>query len=81
MTPIKDDTELKQIISEKRRQGRLPQIPTPRAWAGNGTGESCSLCDTAIGAGEIEYEVEWPQGPDTPLLRFHELCYRLWNNT
>ena len=76
----KSDVELKRIITEKRRLGRLPQIPTPRAWAGNGTGESCSLCESAIGAGEIEYEVEWQQGPDKRLLRFHEPCYRLWSN-
>jgi len=80
MTPIKDDAELKRIITEKRRQGRLPQIPTLRAWAGNGSGEPCSLCESPIDAGQIEYEVEWQHGPDTRLLRFHELCYRLWSN-
>jgi hypothetical protein len=80
MTSKKNDAELKRIITEKRRLGRLPQIPTPRAWAGNGSGELCSLCESAIGAGEIEYEVEWQRGLDTLLLRFHELCYRLWSN-
>jgi hypothetical protein len=80
MAPIKDDAELKRIITEKRRLGRLPQIPTPRAWAGNGNGELCSVCESAIDAGQIEYEVEWQHGPDTRMLRFHELCYRLWNN-
>jgi len=80
MTSGKDEAELKRIIKEKRRLGRLPQIPTPRAWAGNGNGARCSLCESAIGAGDIEYEVEWQQGPDTRLLRFHELCYRLWSS-
>jgi hypothetical protein len=80
MTPIKDDAELKLIITEKRRLGRLPQDPTLRAWAGNGTGELCSLCESPIDKGEIEYEVEWQRGLDTRLLRFHELCYRLWSN-
>jgi hypothetical protein len=80
MTSIKDDAELKRLITEKRRLGRLPPLPTPRAWAGNGTGELCSACESPIGAGEIEYEVEWQRGLDTPLLRFHELCYRLWSS-
>ena len=80
MTSNKDDTDLKRIITEKRRLGTLPQIPTPRAWAGNGSGERCSLCESPIDAGQIEYEVEWQHGPDTRMLRFHELCYRLWNN-
>jgi len=79
MTARKDDAELQRIITEKRRLGRLPQIPTPRAWAGNGSGGLCSLRESSIGAGDIEYEVEWRQGPDTQLLRFHELCYRLWS--
>jgi hypothetical protein len=80
MTSRKDDAELNRIITEKRRLGELPQIPTPRAWAGNGSGELCSACESYIGAGEIEYEVEWQRGSDTRLLRFHELCYRLWSN-
>jgi hypothetical protein len=80
MTASKDDAELKRIITEKRRLGRLPHIPTRRAWAGNGSGAPCSLCESAIGAGDIEYEVEWQQGSDTRLLRFHELCYRLWSD-
>jgi hypothetical protein len=80
MTSIKDDAELKRIVTEKRRQGKLPRVPTQRAWAGNGSGELCALCESAIGAGQIEYEVEAQNGPDTQLLRFHELCYRLWSN-
>ena len=80
MTSIKDDAELKRIIAEKRRLGRLPEVPTARAWAGNGNGAPCSLCESAIDAGEIEYEVEWQQAGATQLLRFHELCYRLWSN-
>jgi hypothetical protein len=80
MTSIKDDAELKRIITEKRRLGRLPEVPTARAWAGNGSGAPCSLCESAIDAGEIEYEVEWQQAGATQLLRFHELCYRLWSN-
>jgi hypothetical protein len=80
MASNKDDAELKRIVTEKRRLGRLPQIPTPRAWAGNGSGELCSLCESTIDTGEIEYEVEWQHGTDKRMLRFHELCYRLWSN-
>jgi hypothetical protein len=73
----KDATDLKRIAAEKRRQGRLPQISTARAWAGNGSGATCVLCEIPIDAGQIEYEVEYPNGLDIQLLRFHELCYRL----
>jgi hypothetical protein len=80
MTSKKDDAELKRIVMEKRRLGRLPQILTARTWAGNGSGELCCLCESSIDAGQVEYEVEWQHGLDTRLLRFHELCYRLWSN-
>jgi hypothetical protein len=80
MTARKDVAELERILTQKRRLRQLPQIPTARAWAGNGSGALCSLCESAIGADDVEYEVEWQQGPDNPLLRFHELCYRLWSN-
>jgi hypothetical protein len=80
MTASKDDAELKRIATQKRCQGRLPRIQTARAWAGNGSGELCSLCESPIDAGQIEYEVDCQQGPNTQLLRFHELCYRLWSD-
>ena len=80
MTTIKDDTELQRIVTEKRSEGRLPRIPTARAWAGHGSGKVCCLCESPIDTGQIEYEVECQQGSDTQLLRFHELCYRLWSN-
>ena len=66
---------------EKRRQGHLPQLATARAWAGDGSGAVCVLCEVPIEAGQVEYEVEWRKGVDTDLLRFHELCYRLCSET
>jgi hypothetical protein len=77
MRHTKDATELKRLVTEKRRLGRLPRISTARTWAGEGSGAMCMLCDIPIDAGQIEYEVEWQDGVDTQLLRFHELCYRL----
>jgi hypothetical protein len=77
----KDSTHLKQIAAEKRREGRLPPLSMARAWAGNGSGAVCVLCEVPIDAGQIEYEVELRQGLDTDLLRFHELCYRLCSET
>jgi hypothetical protein len=77
MNYSKDLTELRRLLSEKRRQGQLPRISTSRTWAGDGTGAACLLCEFPIERGQIEYEVEWRDGHATQLLRFHELCYRL----
>jgi hypothetical protein len=78
MTGNPDDEELRRIISEKRRSGLLPPASTPHAWAGPGSGATCVLCEFPIETGQIEYEVEWQADADIQLLRFHELCYRLW---
>jgi hypothetical protein len=78
MSGSSDDEELRRIISEKRRSGLLPPLPTLRAWAGRGSGATCVLCEFPIETGQIEYEVEWQAAADIQLLRFHELCYRLW---
>jgi hypothetical protein len=77
MNYSKDLTELKRMLTEKRRVGEVPRISTSRTWAGNGSGAVCLLCEIPIETGQIEYEVEWQNGRDTRLLRFHELCYRL----
>jgi hypothetical protein len=77
MTRRDDAIELKRIVAEKRREGCLPRFTDTRAWAGNGSGEVCMLCEIPIDAGQIEYEVECQDGVDKQLLRFHELCYRL----
>lgn len=77
MNYSKDLTELRRMLTEKRRHGRLPPISTARTWAGNGSGAACVLCEFPIETGQIEYEVEWQEGRDKQLLRFHELCYRL----
>jgi hypothetical protein len=77
MNYSKDRTELRLMLAEKRRQGRLPLITTSRTWAGSGNGEVCMLCEVPIESQQIEYEVEWQNGLEVRLLRFHELCYRL----
>lgn len=67
------------MVTRKRLDGRLPQMPSARAWAGDGSGAACVLCEIPIQAGQVEYEVEWHKGIETQLLRFHERCYRLCN--
>jgi hypothetical protein len=77
MNNRKDLTELRNLISHKRDRGELPRITSSRTWAGDGTGAVCELCESAIEKDQIEYEVEYLNGSQTTLLRFHELCYRL----
>jgi hypothetical protein len=77
MNNRKDPTELKRLISQKRGRGQIPRLTSSRTWAGDGSGAACELCEAPIEAGEVEYEVEYLNGSQTTLLRFHELCHRL----
>ena len=65
MNDSKDATELRKVVTQKRDEGRLPRVPSARAWAGNGSGALCVLCEFPIHAGQIEYEVEWHKGIET----------------
>ena len=50
-----------------------------RAWAGRGSGAACSMCGGAIGADQIEYEVELESSATERLmLCMHLECYQGW---
>jgi hypothetical protein len=71
---------LRGLLLRKRASGQLPAFIGPRAWAGRGTtGARCALCDSRIEYRDIEFEVEWQQGAEVQLLRFHDFCYRVWS--
>jgi len=57
---------------------RLPYRPPARAWAGHGSGRDCHLCQRAIDAHQIEYEVELREGPQSLVLYLHVDCYHRW---
>ena len=78
MTEHTDNEELRRLVLEKRRTGKLPPAVTPHAWAGRGSGERCVLCESPIEIQQIEYEVELRAIGAEHVLRFHEICYRLW---
>ncbi len=81
MNDEEKDADLKRKLLERSREGTLPRMAVTRAWAGRGNGEACVLCDAPIGSAQIEFEVEWGGGSQARLLRFHELCYRLWSES
>jgi len=43
-------------------------------WAGKGTGKRCIACARAIGATEVEYEVEL----SAVTYRLHRACFLIW---
>ena len=70
------DLGLAALVADKIRSGTLPLPPEPpqKYFAGKGTGQLCDLCEQAIPAEELEYELDL--GGRT--FRFHEKCLDMW---
>ena len=69
-------TDLATLIADKIRVGALPLPPEPpeKYFAGKGTGQPCGVCEQAITAEELEYELDI----SGQTLRFHEKCLDIW---
>jgi len=69
-------SDMATLIADKIRSGALPLPPEPpeKYFAGKGTGQPCAICEQAITAEQLEYELDL--GSRT--LRFHEQCLDMW---
>jgi len=69
-------SDMATLIAEKVRSGALPLPPEPPAtyYAGKGTGERCDVCEQAVTAEELEFELDL----GSRKLRFHEKCLDMW---
>jgi len=54
------ELELKRLALARIRQHVLPAQAPRTIWAGQGSGETCSLCDRIIEKTEMEYELDAP---------------------
>jgi len=70
------DLGLAALVADKIRSGALPLPPPPpeKYFGGKGTGQRCDVCEQAITAEQLEYEVD----VDGRTLRFHERCVDMW---
>jgi hypothetical protein len=68
--------DLATLVADKIRSGVLPLPPGPpqKYFVGKGTGQLCDLCEQAIAAEHLEYELD----VDGRTLRFHEECLDMW---
>jgi len=72
-----DDSELRQSIREKIRDGTLPAKPPRKLWDGRGTGRKCAGCGQPIRKHEVEIEVEDREA--RLLFFFHRGCQAVWD--
>jgi hypothetical protein len=73
------------ILRDKARtavkQGKLPARRPDRTWGGPGVGAMCTICETAIGKDDMEFEIQFAHdGSDPGLDKFHVhiRCFAAW---
>ncbi len=72
------DGELLRRVQQRIDEGRLPVILPSLISAGYGAGTApCVVCDLAILADQVIYEIDDPRRVDE-LLPFHFACYVIW---
>ena len=75
--PLTENEEALFALARKLiANGTLPSaVPGGLAWAGCGTGETCSLCELTIKPEQIGYELT---GNGGVTLHFHMRCHAIW---
>jgi len=72
------ELDLKTLAADRIRQHLLPTELPNTVWAGQGSGEPCSLCDRTIDKSEMEYELDAPAPRANSVVRLHLRCHTLW---
>lgn len=71
-----DFDRLRATIRLRLATGALFQVDGRRAWASQGVGRACAVCDQSITTAQVEYEVSSAIGGAS--LGAHLRCYMLW---
>jgi len=74
--PVLPESELRARVLQGIEEGRLPIVLSTHIDAGYGEGGRCDLCDKAIDADKIEYDVTDPNSGKC--LHFHIACHFAW---
>jgi len=69
---------LRPVARDRISKRLLPRKVRSTLWGGNGTGQSCALCDKTILPSEVELEVEALVNGTLRTLQFHVICETAW---
>ncbi|MBV8852927.1 MAG: hypothetical protein JOY91_05980 [Sinobacteraceae bacterium] len=73
------EAQLRPTARERIALGILPCEVPSQIWAGKGSGRCCDLCDQAVAAHEIEYEIEHlDANARRSVFVFHIVCQSIW---
>jgi len=74
--PVLPESELRSRAIDRIEDGRLPVVLSTHIDAGYGAGDRCDLCDQAIAADKVEYDVT--NTDSGKRLYFHIACHFAW---
>ncbi len=72
------------ILREKARvavqSGKLPGRRPDRTWGAPGVGDACAVCELPVRKDEMESEIQFEHGGNTPGYKFHAhiQCFAAW---
>jgi hypothetical protein len=72
------ELELRKLAEDRIAKKLLPGSIPEHLWAGQGSGQPCSLCGEPISLQEIEYEIDNQAAGDGRTYRFHLSCHAMW---
>jgi hypothetical protein len=80
---LDDDEEsaLRQRVRAAFNAGTLPKRSPTRTWGGPGTDAPCAICGRVVTPEEVEFEMEFEQGPGDLGPRnhcVHQRCFVAW---
>lgn len=78
MVLTQHELELKNLAVARIRENVLPAQAPKTIWAGQGSGEKCSLCDRTIEKTDTEYEIDPAEPAANTIVRLHLRCHALW---
>ena len=75
-----NEEQLRTVIRERVRTGRLPPVSGGRTFGGRGSNTACDCCGQIIVHREIEYEVELSPalGASGQTFIVHAQCHWIW---
>lgn len=75
-----DAKEIRILIRDKLKDGRLPYDSMPRFWGAPSDGEWCDACDEQISKQQLVMEGISSAISNKKPMQLHVVCFQLWDH-
>jgi hypothetical protein len=75
-----DESMLRTRAREAMKSGKLPGHEPEHTWGGPGSGAPCAVCGESVGAGEVEFELQFASAGSSGAAscHMHSRCFAAW---